>query len=174
METDKDPTFAEALLALAIAERNWHNGAAIGDAWEAGVTDAAKFVSGPSLMTYAPPSIRRALGVDGLPKELESDLLSIAVKRYQHAESERDALRAELETARANVLAANLRTRTANDERDALAAKLAEKEATRVRIYNELIAYQHERDRLAGIADRAGRILDEAAARKPLDAKEQS
>jgi hypothetical protein len=87
--------------------------------------------------------------------------------------SERNALAAELETARANVLAANLRTRTANDERDALAAKLAEKEATRVRIYNELIAYQHERDRLAGIADRAGRILDEAAAREArLDAKE--
>ncbi len=86
--------------------------------------------------------------------------------------SERDALAAELETARANVLAANLRTRTANDERDALAAKLAEKEAARVRIYNELIAYQHERDRLAGIADRASKILDEAAARKALDAKE--
>lgn len=57
-------------------------------------------------------------------------------------------------------------------ERDALAAKLAEKEAARVRIYNELIAYQHERDRLAGIADRASKILDEAAARKALDAKD--
>lgn len=166
METDKDPTFAEALLAQAL--------------WWARCTQLSKmsYSDAESIarraVESAPPSIRRALGVDGLPKELESDLLSIAVKRYQHAESERDALRAELETARANVLAANLRTRTANDERDALAAKLAEKEATRVRIYNELIAYQHERDRLAGIADRAGRILDEAAARKPLDAKEQS
>ncbi len=193
MTTDRNPTFAEALLALAIAERNWHNGAAIGDAWEAGVTDAAKFVSGPSLMTYAPPSIRRALGMDGdktpdmdpplchacckervmrldgvlmyglsvtdfaklrnkadkrgckpmeLLSRLESDLAAArkaldardatamiaqahrekaaAVARAEKAEAQA----AEARAAKADVMAANLRARTAQDERDALRAEL--------------------------------------------------
>lgn len=300
MQPDRNPTFAEALLALVIGERIWYHGCPISTAWNDACERACTFARG------APPEIRRALGADkqmsepydGLPighlisliasakrgdpiQQADVDALeewrstrspvvdkqpvieprelalekqladaqqdardattmiaqahrekAAAVARAEKAEAQmrndsaarqmaesgrasafeamctieraRDSLRAELDKAKAeldqakaynsaaykngvvSVRAADATGRSndcqawlqaclhAEAERDALAAKLAEKEAARVRIYNELIAYQHERDRLAGILDRAGRILDEAAARKALDAKEQS
>lgn len=68
METDKDPTFAEALLALVIAEQKFKRGESIVDAWRIASERAASFVRGCSLdgylTSFASPAIRRALVVD--------------------------------------------------------------------------------------------------------------
>jgi len=95
MESKSDPTFAEALLSLVIAERTWYHGCPISTAWW-----------------------DRAQKAEAQVAEVR-DAFTLAV-------GERDSLRAELDKAKADVMAANLRARTAQDERDSLAAKLRE------------------------------------------------
>jgi len=58
MESKSDPTFAEALLSLVIAERTWYHGCPISTAWNDACERACTFARG------APPEIRRALGAD--------------------------------------------------------------------------------------------------------------